>query len=267
MVLGGQGRIPTAPPEVAVGIPAELLRRRPDVRRAEREAAAQCARIGIAEAEMYPQIAITGTIRFEAEQFSDLLDWKSIAGGIGPGFRWNILNYGRIRNSVDVEDSRFAQLVLKYQETVLRANEEAEDSVTAFLREQVRAKAIERGTEATARAVELANIQYEQGLIDFQRVLDSQRGLVQQQDTLAQSYGNVALDLVAVYKALGGGWQMRCTTAPASAQAPMQTPMQAPLPEPSPAMPPEEGPSPADQSLTLIEPLPPVWGQDPFERR
>ena len=99
--------IPAPPAEVVVGIPAELLRRRPDVRRAERQAAAQCARIGIAEAEFYPHIAITGTISLEAEQFSDLSDWNSIGGRVGPGFQWNILNYGRILNNVRAEKARF----------------------------------------------------------------------------------------------------------------------------------------------------------------
>ncbi len=207
--LVGDGTIPSAPPEVALGIPAELLRRRPDVRRAERNAAAQCAQIGVAESDLYPRIAITGTIAFEAENLTHLFESQSLAGGVGPGFRWNILNYGRIRNNVRVQEARFSQLVLQYQETVLRANEEVEGAITAYLREQERVKSLDVSASATARAVELANAQYRQGLIDFQRVLDSQRALVLQQDTLAESRGNVALNLVAVYKALGGGWQAR----------------------------------------------------------
>ena len=232
--LGSPGTIPSAPPSVAVGIPAELLRRRPDVRRAEREAAAGCARIGIAESELYPHIGITGSIGFEAEDFGQLFRGDSVAGMVGPGFRWNILNYGRIRNNVRVHDARFRQLVLQYQETVLRASEEVENAITAYLREQVRVKSLHQSAQATAEAVELANIQYEQGLIDFQRVLDSKRALVCQQDApiyrgparcntredhlrrtgiagcchLSESCGNVARNLVAVYKALGGGWQM-----------------------------------------------------------
>jgi outer membrane protein TolC len=243
--LGGPGATPSAPPEVAVGIPAELLRRRPDVRRAEREAAAQCARIGIAESELYPQFAITGNIAFESQYFSDLFDWDSIAGSIGPSFRWNVLNYWRIRNNIGVEEARFSQAVLNYQETVLRANEEAENAITAYLREQARVKSLEQSTAATARAVELANIQYEQGLIDFQRVLDSQRALVNQQDTLAESRGNVALNLIALYKALGGGWAMRLEPNLASQAIPAQTPF-------------EEEPLPAEQATvpTLAPPVP-----------
>ena len=201
--------IPAAPPEVAVGIPADLLRRRPDIRRAEREAAAQCARIGIAESDFYPHISIAGTIGIEAENLSRLFDADSFAGVVGPGFRWNILNYGRIRNNVNVQDARFQQAALKYQEAVLRANEEVENAIISYLQEQERVEQLQASSAAEARAVELASLQYEEGLVDFQRLLDSQRGLVIQQDALAQSRGNVALFLVAVYKALGGGWQAR----------------------------------------------------------
>lgn len=208
-VLGPGGKLPNVPPEVVVGIPADLLRRRPDVRRAERLAAAQCARIGIAEAEFYPHIAITGQLAYQAENFGDLFGQRAFTGMISPGFRWNILNYGRIRNSVLMEDARFRQAILGYQEAVLRAAEEAEDMITAYLMEQRRLRALEQATGATEQASQLAVAQYQQGLVDFQRVIDSQRALVQQQDALAESRGKVALNLIGVYKALGGGWEMR----------------------------------------------------------
>ncbi|HBO44750.1 MAG TPA: transporter [Planctomycetaceae bacterium] len=208
-MLGDPGRIPAAPPTVAVGIPADLICRRPDIRRAERQAAAQCAQIGVAESELYPHIAIRGTIAFESQYLDQLFMTDSLMGSVGPGFRWNILNYGRILNNVDLQDARFRQLVLQYQETVLRANEEVEGAITAFLHEQVREKFLEASTRATAEAVDLAGMQYKEGLIDFQRVLDSERALVLQQDALAESRGKVALNLVAVYKALGGGWRTR----------------------------------------------------------
>ena len=246
--LGITAHIPSAPPEVAVGIPAELLRRRPDIRRAERQAAAQCAKIGVAESELYPHIAITGTIAFEAEDVSELFDWRALAGSVGPGFRWNILNYGRIRNNIRVQDARFQQLVLQYQETVLRANEEVENAITAYLREQVRVKSLTMSTEATAKAVELAEIQYEQGLVDFQRVLDSQRALVTQQDNLAQSQGNVARYLIAIYKALGGGWQTRFQLNRLPEVMPINTPAEEQ--QPTPAVP---APTP-----TALQPLPPT---------
>ncbi len=150
--LGEARPIPAAPAEVVVGIPADLLRRRPDVRRAERQAAAQSARIGIAEAEFYPHVALTGSISFEAEQFGDLFDWRSVGGRLGPGLQWNILNYGRIRNGVRVEDARFQQAAIAYQNTVLAANKETEDAIVAFLREQQRVQSLQRATDETLRA-------------------------------------------------------------------------------------------------------------------
>jgi NodT family efflux transporter outer membrane factor (OMF) lipoprotein len=226
--LGGPGTIPQTPPDVHVGIPAQLLRRRPDVRRAEREVAAQCARIGIAESDLYPQISILGTIAYEAESLSQLFNDDSIAGSVGPGFRWNILNYGRLRNNVLVQDARFQQLAMQYQQTVLSANEEVENAIVAFLNEKERVEILQEGVDALGRAVELSGLQYEQGLIDFQRVLDSQRALVVEQDTLARTRGTVAVQLVAIYKALGGGWQMREPLPPALEAIPAQEANQLP---------------------------------------
>jgi NodT family efflux transporter outer membrane factor (OMF) lipoprotein len=224
--------IPLPSAEVVVGIPAELLRRRPDIRRAERQAAAQSARIGMAEAELYPHLAITGTIAFEAEQFGDLLDWPSIGGRVGPGLRWNILNYGRIQNRIRVEDARFQQAAIAYQNTVLAANKEAEDAIVAFLREQQRVQSLEQAAREVIRALEIGMRLYEQGVVDYQRVLDSQRAAVLQQDALAQSRGQVATNLVAVYKALGGGWGMRQAIDPdAQCAVPLET---IPQPEPTP---------------------------------
>ena len=130
----GPGPIPTAPPEVAVGIPADLLRRRPDVRRAERQAAAQSAQIGIAEAEFYPHIAINGTIGYSAENFKNLFQEPALAGSVGPSFTWNILNYGRLVNNVRLQDSRFQELVATYQNTVLSAGQDVENGLVTFLR-------------------------------------------------------------------------------------------------------------------------------------
>jgi NodT family efflux transporter outer membrane factor (OMF) lipoprotein len=201
------GVIPVPPQEVIVGIPAELLRRRPDVQQAERIAALQSARIGIAEAEFYPHIAITGTIGVQSENFNHLFDSNSLVGAIGPGFNWNVLNYGRIKNNVAAQDARFQQAVLTYRDTVLRANEEVENGVVSFLREQERVASLTGSTNAAARSVEIATKQYEKGTIDYQPLLDSERVLVQQQDTLTESRGLVGIHLVSIYKALGGGWQ------------------------------------------------------------
>jgi NodT family efflux transporter outer membrane factor (OMF) lipoprotein len=204
--LGPASTVPEAPQEVVIGIPAELLGRRPDVRRAERQAAAQSARIGIAEADFYPQIAITGSISYQAENLNELFTPNSVAGMVGPGFQWNILNYGRIKNNVRAQDARFQQAVLTYRDTVLRAYEEVEDAVVSFLHEQQRARSLDESAHAAARSTDLAMRQYERGLIYFQPLLDSQRVLVQEQDTLAESRGLVAVNLIAVYRALAGGW-------------------------------------------------------------
>ena len=145
----GPGPIPTAPPVVAVGIPAELLRRRPDVRRAEHLAAAQGEQIGIAEAQLYPAFFITGTLGWQAENFPDLFTPGGLNAGVGPAFQWNILNYGRIRNNMRVQDARFSELVTAYQNTVLRANAEAEDGLVAFLRSQERARFLDTSVSST----------------------------------------------------------------------------------------------------------------------
>jgi NodT family efflux transporter outer membrane factor (OMF) lipoprotein len=201
--------IPVPPQDIVVGIPAELLRRRPDVQQAERMAALQSARIGIAEAEFYPHIGITGTIGVQSQNFSHLFDSNSLIGQIGPGFNWNILNYGRIKNNVQAQDARFQQAILTYRDTVLRANEEVENGIVSFLREQERVVSLTGSANAAARSVELATRQYQKGTIDYQPLLDSERVLVHQQDTLAEGRGLVGIHLVSIYKALGGGWQVQ----------------------------------------------------------
>ena len=238
-IVNSPGSIPVLPQELVVGIPAELLRRRPDVQQAERMAALQSARIGIAEAEFYPHIAITGTIGVQAEQFSQLFESKSLAGQIGPGFSWNLLNYGRIRNNVRAQDARFHQAVLTYRDTVLRANEEVENAIVAFLREQDRVASLAVSTKAAARSVELASRQYERGMIAYQPLLDSERALVQQQDTMAESRGLIGVNLVAVYKSLGGGWQAplnsnrpQTEALPVPATEPIPVPAGEPMPHP-----------------------------------
>jgi NodT family efflux transporter outer membrane factor (OMF) lipoprotein len=207
--LGPSGIIPAPPREVIVGIPAELLRRRPDIRQAERQAAAQSARIGIAMSDYYPHIAITGTIGLQAEKLNQLFASSSLVGAIGPGISWNILNYGRIANNVRSQDAQFQQALLNYRDTVLRANEEVEDGIVSFLNEQDRVKSLEMSTHAASRSEALARLQYEKGLINYQPLLDSERALVLQQDTLAESRGLVGTNLVAIYRALGGGWRAR----------------------------------------------------------
>ena len=214
----GSAPIPTAPTEVAAGIPADLLRRRPDVRRAERQAAAQSALIGVAEADFYPHIAITGTIGYSAQHLKDLFRSASLAGAVGPSFQWNILNYGRILNNVRLQDARLQELLIVYQNTVLTAAQDVENGLVIFLRAQQRAQFQAASVADAEEAVKIAlKNQWPAGLIDFTRVTQLEQNLVQVQDTLAQARGEIGLGLIQVYRALGGGWQIRLTGCEPSA--------------------------------------------------
>lgn len=213
-VLGGPGVIPAAPPEVAVGIPAELLRRRPDIRRAELQAAAQSAQIGIAKADLYPSFSLSGSIGLRSSdtlgsELVDLFNGESFTAFAGPSFRWNILNYGRIKNNVRVQDARFQQFAIDYQNTVLRAAQEVEDALVGFLRAQAQAEFLSNSVDAARRAVDLALVQYRAGTAVYTRVLDTQEALVSQQDAYTATRGAITRNLIAMYKALGGGWQIR----------------------------------------------------------
>jgi NodT family efflux transporter outer membrane factor (OMF) lipoprotein len=203
----GENSIPATPAEAAVGIPAELLQRRPDVRRALREAAAQSAKIGVAEADFYPQIGVTGFLGYAASDIRRLFAEKSLTGLILPTFSWKILNYGRVLNNVRNQDARFQERVFQYQQTVLQAGREVEDALVAFLQYQLQAQKLEVAVKEAKNSVALVQAQYQGGLVDFNRVFTTQSQLVSQQDQLAVARGNIAASLIAVYRALGGGWQ------------------------------------------------------------
>ncbi len=212
--LGATGEVPVAPPTAAVGIPAELIRRRPDIRRAELQAAAQSALIGVAKADLYPAFSLGGSFGFLASDvgafsLDNIFDWRSRTGFIGPSFRWNLFNYGRIANNVRLQDARFQELLLDYQDTVLRAQQEVEDGLAEFLRGQERVVLLTKAVVAARRSLELALIQYREGATDFTTVLTALQALLGQEDLLAESLGDVPLGLIAVYRALGGGWEIR----------------------------------------------------------
>jgi NodT family efflux transporter outer membrane factor (OMF) lipoprotein len=209
MMLGKSRVIPAAPSSVAIGVPADLLRRRPDVRAAEMAAAAQSAGIGISKADLYPSFAIGGTLGLAGGTFADLFDGGATTGFITPFFKWDIFNYGRIKNNVRVQDARFEQAVTAYQNTALAAAKEVQDGLQGFLRTQEQVAYLDSAVTASARAAELALAQYRQGAADYTRVLNTQTALLQQQDTLTAARGQVISNLVATYKALGGGWQLR----------------------------------------------------------
>jgi len=207
----GEERIPVAPTELGIGIPAELLRRRPDVRRAERLAAAQSEAIGIAEAELYPAISILGTLGWQARSLSDLFSSRSLEGNVGPSFQWNILNYGRIANNIRYQDARFQELVLAYQQTVLRAAQEVENGLATFLQAQRRTQHLEKSVDLASAAVKDMFLPTAVGQpgFDFNRFALIEQNRITQQDLLAQSRGQIAQGLIQVYRALGGGWEIR----------------------------------------------------------
>lgn len=237
--------IPVAPDYLVVGIPADLLRRRPDVRRAERTAAAQAELIGIAAADFYPALSLTGTLGWQAANLSDLFKSSSLNSSVGPVFQWNILNYGRIRNNVRFQEAQFQALVAAYQNTVLGADLEVENGIVSFLNSQGRASNLQLSVQDSTLALDVVIAQYEAGLVDFNRYAVIQQTLIQQIDLWAQSRGQIALSLIDVYRALGGGWQMRLAPVP-DKQGILS-------PEPLPPAVEEEGPLAVDEDLAEVE--------------
>jgi NodT family efflux transporter outer membrane factor (OMF) lipoprotein len=217
-MLAGPAKIPTALETITIDIPNNLLRRRPDIRLSELQVATQSPQIGIAKADLYPHFFLFGSIGWSSSNattissqnsLSDIFSYKSLFWSAGPGFSWDIFNYGRIRNKVRVEDARFQQYVVNYKNTVLNAQREVEDAMVAYTRSKEEEHFLKASVDAGKRSVELSMIQYREGVVDYQRVLDSQRFLSSQSDRLTEVSGQVGTNLVATYKALGGGWQIR----------------------------------------------------------
>jgi NodT family efflux transporter outer membrane factor (OMF) lipoprotein len=213
-VLSGVSGIPKAPLEVAVGIPADLLRRRPDIRSAEYQAMVLCAQIGVAKADLYPAFSLSGSFGFLASdlgqyQLGDLTSWKSRTGSIGPAFQWNVLNYGQLTNRVRVQDARFQEALVAYQNLVLQAQKEVENGLVSFLNTQEQVVSLTEAADAARLSLDLAVIQYTEGMTDFTTVLTAQQNLLRYQNSLADSQGAVPLSLIAIYRALGGGWEIR----------------------------------------------------------
>jgi len=186
-----------------------MLRRRPDVRSAERQVAAQSAQIGVAEAALYPTLAINGLIGWDAQDFSKLFETKSFIGAVFPSFTWNILNYGRIKNNVRLQMAKTQELIATYQNKVLNAGREVQTPLRGFVRSREQAEDLDRSVKAATAATDLGVTQYRTGTIDFNRVFNLETTQVQQQDQLAVAEGNIALNLISVYRALGGGWELR----------------------------------------------------------
>ena len=202
----GAGTIPAVPASVVVGIPADLVRRRPDVRRAERQAAARCALIGIAEADYYPSFSITGSAGVSAEKAGDLFTSDALTTVIGARFSWTLLDYGRTAANVRIYEAEYREAVLGYQDAVLRAGGEVEDAVVSFLKATETIAPQSAAVAAASRTVEISKEQYNQGAVDFSTVFLFTGVLTEQQDFLAETRGSAALALVDLYRALGGGW-------------------------------------------------------------
>ena len=213
-LLSGSHGIPVPLKAVAVGIPADLVRRRPDVRAAELAAAAQSAQIGIAEADIYPAFSLTGSFGGAASTvphatLGDVFTAKGIAFGFGPSFSWNILNYGQITNNVRVQDAKLQGLLVDYQNTVLKAQKEVEDGLATFQDSQRQVVYLRQSVAAAQSALGIALIEYNLGTRDFTTVLTAEQNLYTAQNALAVAEGNVSAGLTAVFRALGGGWQIR----------------------------------------------------------
>jgi NodT family efflux transporter outer membrane factor (OMF) lipoprotein len=221
VLAGGPQKVPVAPTRVAVGMPADMLRRRPDIRSAELHAAAQCERIGIAKSEYYPSFSIAGVLGLETTSTAQglaAISADSIFYSVGPQVHWSFLNYGRITNNVRVQDAKFQELLVEYQNTVLVAVREVEDALSGFLNAQDAIAPNEKAVATARRSLELAISQYREGSADYQRVLDSEKALVTQQQSLTQAMSSIATNLVALYKALGGGWHVEQGKNPVTEQ-------------------------------------------------
>ena len=210
--------IPAPPPEVPVGLPSDLLLRRPDVRRAERELAAATAQIGVAKADLFPKFSLTGAAGFQSVSAGDWFTSGSKFWSLGPTVQWNIFDAGRIRANVKVKNARQEQALASYEKTVLASFEDVENALVAYAKEQVRRRALEDAARSSQESLRLANQLYSNGLANFINVLDAERSLYQVQDQLVQSERAVSANLISLYKALGGGWEMESRLADARGQ-------------------------------------------------
>jgi multidrug efflux system outer membrane protein len=204
--LSEPGPVPRLNTQARIILPARLLRQRPDIRRAERQLAAQTANIGLAQGDLYPSFTLNGSIALQATDFSDMTKDGSDAYSFGPGFRWAIFDANRIKNNIRIQETRTRQLFYQYQQTVLTAQEEVENAITAFVQEKRRNLSLAQSVDSAKRSSVLVGTLYKSGLTDFQNVLVTQRSLSVQQDSLAESQGQMAQNLIRLYKSLGGGW-------------------------------------------------------------
>jgi NodT family efflux transporter outer membrane factor (OMF) lipoprotein len=213
--LAPTGNIPGVPPQIPAGLPSDLLRRRPDILQAEAQLHAATAQIGVATADLFPKFSLTGTVGWQSNQLSSWWSDSSRASSFGPSMTWSIFQGGAIVSNIRLQEALRDQSFINYQKTVLTAFQDVEDALIAFTKEQEHYKSLNDSVVANTKAVDLSLKLYTEGLLDFLNVLVAQRSLYTAQDALTQSYRNISTDLIALYKALGGGWE----ALPAEARA------------------------------------------------
>jgi NodT family efflux transporter outer membrane factor (OMF) lipoprotein len=199
--------IPVAPVDIVAGVPADVLRRRPDIRSAERQLAAQTAQVGVATAALYPSLSLNGSISWQSLKASDLLDGSRVDRS-GLSLSLPIFNGGALRQNIKVQNALVTQALASYESVVLAAYEETENALDSWTSEQRRHAALIEAVGSARRAAELALVQYNSGLVDFQTVLTADRQLLSLEDSLAVSDGEMTSNLIRLYKALGGGWSV-----------------------------------------------------------
>lgn len=204
--LAPQADLPDPPEPIGVSVPANLLRQRPDVLRAERELAAQASRVGIAVADLYPRLSLVGVFTVDSTEFRTWFTTHSVAYRFGPAVRWNLLDFGRARGNVRLQKARWEQAAIRYEQTVLQAVEEVESALASLIEDRKSAEALGEAVTAAREASQLAQRQYTEGAVNFQSLLDAQRFQTELEDRYAETRGELLLSVVALYKALGGGW-------------------------------------------------------------
>ena len=199
-------QIPGPADRILIGVPADLLRQRPDIRRAERQLAAQTALIGVATADLYPNFSLRGFVGLQSKSSGNLFDSNSKMWGLSTPVNWSIFSGGKVRGNIRVQEERAEQALLSYRQSILKALEEVESSILAFNQEQIRLEALQSAVKATIEAVHLVLVQYNTGLTEFNNVMMMQRNLLQLQDQLVKSEAKHIVYLITIYKAMGGGW-------------------------------------------------------------
>jgi outer membrane protein TolC len=206
--------IPKAPNTVAIGIPLETLNRRPDIYQAREEAIAQSATIGATKANLYPALSLAGVFAFTSNNIGsnsigDIVHWQNRMITAGPAFTWPILNYGQITNAVRVQDAAFQQALVHYMNLVLKAQQEVQDNITGFIEAKNAAQYLSQANNAATKTLRLTLVRYKEGETDFTPVLNAEQQLLRIQTSLVNAQGDIPQALVALYRALGGGWQIR----------------------------------------------------------